>query len=1350
MNKTDSYNKIYILPNLYSNKTSKLNKYVESLEKKENSFFNQILEFEELLKTKRVFVMGEPGYGKSRLSKQLIKKFEEKKCKCCFIDLKDTKGNFLETYIDNKKGQNNNDFYKTKNFTLKNLKKRVLFFDALDEVQADTIPSLIEEIDSIIKKYPLIKIFLSCRTHHVSRYKNQLSKLDFDCIEIQSFSIFQSIEFLKKKCRELKNKTNEEILQQLNSTNLYKFSFLNNSSNNTIKTPRYLEVLSKLINIKGFENVINLNRGELFDLFIIERLKEESKNKKYKQKIPYIKQCLERLALIMEIQRVNQISKDDFVTFLLDTNLNLDNQMLLEVFFDGTILKDNEDKIEFDNTEFQEYLAAKALTRIGRLEQIIFDLTIEQKLQDVFPSWINTLTYLFELNPEVLLPIIIFACRTENQHLFELIKYPKASHFQENKEESDEIFLRIFSYYQNRKKIIPYQFEFSLSDFYEHSKHYPLLLSSSKKGKSLANYISQTNSVLIVKELLDRGIFNDDEKNKWKKTLLSFAKNSSNHGDALQIASIKALGLISSIEEIAPILKFKDSPNKSLRDVILRSLSNIDRNHPTTIDLIILNMAKEGFFSIYELGNITKASGFEYFLSKVLDRDVKVGTQSLLEMLNESSFSYSYGKQFFQTLETVWNKKLEQLVIKVLIESCRSHGNYGSFFFDELAKILRTKNPNSSIEILKEVIGTNFFEEESYWVGELIGRVVTPSILDEIFQICRDGSLEEAYQIWILRSSPYKEISSKIKKYFPKFHKKSQKQTKNREQSKKLKDLKIDAKIIDNYNQFTICLNEGHAHLMVDYPRYDESLKSLLKPSQKKKLKKLIESMLEKYDPKDGKIESTGEHRYSDTLFSFYENTVILAKEFKVDLSPFRDKILKLVPTVNDLSLILESVNNPTKNEIQQFFKWFNQDRDDVLHFHRIYNLIDFCKKNDFKEATDYLTAIVIDEKLDSRHRIHALEVLFSWNVREQKYFINLFNKYSKRKKWSENYLVAVTINNMLLKARNEEALDWRIAEVLKMKYEIRRSYSGIRGVGKMEDFGLPLRYVLDINYKGKFLDLLEESFKCLKSKKDYYRYVENEIWKPTIEYFKNLKNHKNRLKDFLEELTVLTKKFDHISDVRSFFYYIRELKKYYMTFLGKPIPISSSIRKYQQIKSIQYLDIVYPDELYKLIQEVINLDLRQWVNQGYYGFIGDLKNSKNKKVERERIIQKTIVTQLENFLLKRGLRNSDIMPMSPNFYREIEKLDGDKVDLVISYGAIGSVMVEIKRASNSDLTPRNREKYKSEKFLPYMNEVNCDFGIFLIFRDNKKPKDFPYQLNKIREVYKDHRNIIVIGLDCL
>jgi hypothetical protein len=221
-----------------------------------------------------------------------------------------------------------------------------------------------------------------------------------------------------------------------------------------IQTPRYLELLIYYLRETGKHDIGELTRIDLFEYFIYKKLETEDRNLNT-QKRDLIKRVLEKLALVMEIYQINQISKDELMTFFDDLKSDLKisflQQVSLEVFYDKTVIKDNTTTIEFDNTEFQEYLAAKELHRLGHTLQTVFDLSVDPELREMYPSWFNTLTYLIELDISLLKPILNFANAQEAGHIQDESYHKfltKVNLHLLSPEDKREIFESVFSYYQ--------------------------------------------------------------------------------------------------------------------------------------------------------------------------------------------------------------------------------------------------------------------------------------------------------------------------------------------------------------------------------------------------------------------------------------------------------------------------------------------------------------------------------------------------------------------------------------------------------------------------------------------------------------------------------------------------------------------------------------------------------------------------------------------------------------------------------------------------------------------------------------------------------------------------------------
>jgi len=146
---------------------------------------------------KQYMIVAEPGYGKTRLLKEIVIKSKEKDYKAFFIDAKKIKNSSIISVLKECKYledidipdeilQKKTRFKNTeKNFT--NDKNTIVCIDALDEVSIHNLYELIEEIEDFIHENSNIKIFLSIRTHHLKKISSYFDSLDFKFITLQPF-----------------------------------------------------------------------------------------------------------------------------------------------------------------------------------------------------------------------------------------------------------------------------------------------------------------------------------------------------------------------------------------------------------------------------------------------------------------------------------------------------------------------------------------------------------------------------------------------------------------------------------------------------------------------------------------------------------------------------------------------------------------------------------------------------------------------------------------------------------------------------------------------------------------------------------------------------------------------------------------------------------------------------------------------------------------------------------------------------------------------------------------------------------------------------------------------------------
>ena len=453
--------------------------------------FAEQIDINELLQLEQVFVIAEPGHGKTTLMEEI---------KTCFIKQK-------ISYISLNGSDYNGELFESKNGC------EYFIFDALDECK-DVLPTFIEILR--LCKENTLKLIISNRTHYLSMISHLLVKDSFVYYQLLPFSDEQIKTFMDSKIKQLHflDKDYNEIIKRSKV----------NSKSSILSVPRYLDEFCKFIlkEDKRAEDIKELTKTEIFEKVIYYKLEAEvkRKNENSNQK-DLTKRVLERLSLVMEIQELNQISKEDFITFLDQTDSNISLIFLNLVNLDDLldrVMKRTGDKLQFENSEFQEYLAAKELVRIGHRFQTIYDLMIDKDLQLLLPNWIDVLNFAIELQPEFVKPIIKFIQRRNHEGIDEKLVRIIMDVSPDNFDDKfrNLFFNTIFDYYKAKGKTI-YNINDSLAKFVTKSNQliFTPFFNINKLNDSVI-YI-QSNQILIIEELLKKHLhkhgFNDVELN---------------------------------------------------------------------------------------------------------------------------------------------------------------------------------------------------------------------------------------------------------------------------------------------------------------------------------------------------------------------------------------------------------------------------------------------------------------------------------------------------------------------------------------------------------------------------------------------------------------------------------------------------------------------------------------------------------------------------------------------------------------------------------------------------------------------------------------------------------------------
>jgi len=419
-------------------------------------------EFKNVFNFPKTFIVAEPGHGKTRLLREIALRASNEGKKAICVESKKIIEATAEEFILNQLKKAS--AVRSGGFELKNEENIIVCFDALDEVKLEDFSRTVEKIKTFLAEYEKITAIISCRWHFFRKHRELFSELDSRYARIFPFSTEQVESYLRH------NSISQENIEKIFNTLSFRGRDL------VIQTPRYLELLASYIKDKGIENISEITKTVLFEFFIYRKLEIEDENLNT-QKRDLIKRVLEKLALIMETYQNNLLKKDELMSFFddlqSDLKLSLLQQIPIEIFFDKTLLKDNIDTIEFDNTEFQEYLAAKEIIRLGKNIRTIFELSVDPEIREIYPSWFNTLGFVVDLDISILKPLLDFGrmskegtTQDEEYHRFltkvDIERLPA--------EERKEIFEQVFTYYQSVLHWIDWDIAKNLSYYFDKSQ----------------------------------------------------------------------------------------------------------------------------------------------------------------------------------------------------------------------------------------------------------------------------------------------------------------------------------------------------------------------------------------------------------------------------------------------------------------------------------------------------------------------------------------------------------------------------------------------------------------------------------------------------------------------------------------------------------------------------------------------------------------------------------------------------------------------------------------------------------------------------------------------------------------
>ncbi|MDO8886072.1 hypothetical protein [Candidatus Oleimmundimicrobium sp.] len=1306
------------------------------------------LSFEDLLSKKRGLVLTDPGYGKTRLFKELQTYASQNGKDVFSIDLKSYSGEKpIEKFIEKQIQINEDVAYKVED------KANVVFcFDALDEARQDMLSELTNELKLFLRRYANVSVFISCRLPFYEKFP-LFEEESLAYITIERFNFQQVRDYLK----EVVDKDEKRFFKK-NDINRIIQDFREPNWDSIILIPRYLE---KFFEFRYRHPHDKPTKSDLYNFFVNGRLQIED-DKRGAQDDALIRRLLEKIALVMEVYQRNEIAKDELITILEDIQSNIAGNFLemgkLQILFDHGLWIDSGDTVSFEDHSLQEYLASCELFRLGS-QRRIYDFAVDKDLREIHQSWFSTLSFVIDQDVSLLEPMLDFGIKrsekvVEDEEYLRFLTKVDTSNI--DKEQRTRIFKKVFSYYQNELLWIDRDIARRLATFFDSSVGDFLKKwideEELRDAGETEKFVKKGNVAFIVEFLLEQDKLDNIERDFWKEKLISFA-NDENENGVLQRHSLSALEQFEDDSLIKSVQKVFTHPDSSVKRVFLMFCRETNPNHDLSLKYFIEGMkcgehveARYGFFEI------TKKKFVKKFLDYLYEDE-----QFLKAFVDHEGIFEDKDQKIIQNIGAVFDDEVEEKLVEIVFKLIAIY-EQESKFLKNIAILLREKDKGIIGKIFNKIKEGVKLQKYVMSYAELFVNLLSKDSVDDFVKGILD--FENGKGKWLAlrvfenakwqRGKEGGEIYKQGRKYFKEDYKEIKKQQK-KAKGKPEKGWVAYSRIKADLGLLPLLPDKKHWSI---YLRALEQLEgswneveSYLTDYEKQKIKKFVEYELQSTDTQNLRFEvREWNEKGGIKTFSFscsvaiFEKCLAVAKYFEVEIDKTsRQHVIDFIPYAWSKSLenIFGLIPDIKEEELIYVLEVYNSGS--VLKYYLTSSFIRLIKEYQFKVAAPILKSFIDDDKISEYERKEALKV--SEQLKPDSILLKtIFEKYKEEFTELSELASELLIENH----KDADAIDWRLEELKKRKFtHIEPKEAHWVGAGEAElhrkEFAASLMKLQDSKYLDRFIELLGFSLDLLEKDKNYWPYTVY-LWQVVIKYVGNLKlEQRSKSYEPVEKLEKFVQENMSKEGINWFKNNLAEIKRSYQIYFGPPKNINDCVRQYNALKAEQYLDIVTSNDLFEKIKESI-ADLRNWIEkEGAYKLF---LNSKGE-YRPEPDIQKLIELHLKSYLKSLGI---DII------LREPQLLSDERVDFFISYGFSPSmkVLIEVKLSKHSDLGPRMdmTEKTSYKKLQNYMEGFGADKGIFLIFNVDKEAAKWQKLLQKIEGVYTQINNVEVVGID--
>lgn len=1283
----------YITPQIV--KYQNVDKLLE--DNRQRSLFDvgENLSIDKLLEERFVCVVGEPGIGKSRLVDEIKKRISADSYSC-------TASKFCSKDIP--------------------AGKIYCIIDALDEVEGNSFNDILQSIKQYKEANPDVKILFTCRKHYVASYAKHFSdckKLRF--VEICRLNETDVMNIVNSKC-------SEATIENINKSSKLR---------ELLTIPRYLTFLLECNKQQG----ASLNIGELFEYMIVRSIQEaisSHRNIKYNENNKILVQrTLEKVAFVMEISRRDQISKDELYTILDGIKGNM-TQMLIAnfdlLFFQSRILKDTNEILQFENTELQEYLAAKELCRQDNIESVLYDVAVHKELKHIYPNWYDVIPHIsysddrIQTFINVFKLIVSYESSLDSKSFENLLKYVDSAVL--SFQQKEDLFSIIFEHYQLIPVYVMWRGPISqlLQECYTAGCDTKIMLPFEHLNK-----IQLSNIYVILDAIVEESKLSEYASDYW----VNAANNLMGTGDnEKQLAALNFYNALGCEEKLIQLSKSYNGFSQELKNKYCEITGYRQFIEESVVDCWLEGCYVGNPYSINAVLHIEDLPTIAYAYNKI-------NNGKLYEFLNnKGKLLVCYELYLKKQFDIAWNgdTNSRQLITKIIVGFILNHLCTTHSVINEAIKQILLEKANGTLFI--ERIDGDLPDLFRHFDAELIDIELVSSLEVLLLEANKESwIIDYILSILIYKVKNDENKRDSIFEYIERYKDTFERWDK---ESSEVEDEKVNSqnqRLVKAYK----CLSTPNVS-KYKYEKYEAAFElsnniEFVRKQDHQPLIEVIKSFFRELDLDKITVERTCN---SFTLISCFVK-ILYYLGYKDLLNDYRIILAKTLPNIcfmrnydaKQIKEIYKSViGSISDDEKKQLVEWWKSREDNFMDI----SSDDICTCiTDYGidalsyKLDEYIGQYVANQDSDySTAASKALDVISDYNYWDISKYQRLFDSLEDDSITS----IKMQCNAVMIeKFKDANAITWRIQYLKDNVVKSLHNDTGhVRVISAEESemtspnprmFRCFMSIKDDETLAEEMLKLFDFglSLSIVPEKQEYSSYLLNQIYF----FFVNV--------DKIDYISELRRKVEKFNEKNVSYLANNIMNNAEMAYLKtEKIPIGKAIKQYNKCIEESYLNIRNDGDFRRYFTYIHSEVQKEIQDQGIYALV-------RQEALNEDFIQRELKNTIINKCCQMGLEAVQVD-------REVAQQDNKRPDLLIRYGLCNPIMVEVKLLHNKDIQNKKKRQEYKEKFVQYTNSTGACLSVFWIF-DVHREGSADSKFEDLKAEYADLPHTLVLKTDC-